>query len=108
MSSLADLNIPTTSGEKESAPLSEVPVGTKMIIKVTDFKKLGHYDGVVFQLEEPIKDVKGDMWDKVHSSSNRVVGKAKHDNFQGALKVGTVTATVTSGKTDKGTWYDIE
>ena len=108
-SNLSDLGVPNpAAGEQESVPLSEVVVGTKLKIKATEFKKLGNYDGVVFELAEPVKSVKGEEWNKVHSSASRIVTKASHENFQGALKVGTVDAIVTSGKTGKGTWYDIE
>lgn len=107
MSNLSDLDIPKPDMEDFTSVTLSKCGGQTLIIKSTEFKKLGTYDGVVFTLEKTI-NVEGKDWGEVHSTSNRVVNKAQHDNFQGALKVGTVTAKVTSGKTNNGTWYDIE
>lgn len=107
MSKLSDLDIPVPDAEDFTSVTLSKCNGQTLEIKSTDFKKLGSYNGVVFTLGKPI-NVEAKDWSEVHSTSNRVINKAQHDNFQGALKAGGVTCKVVSGKTDKGTWYDIE
>lgn len=102
---LSDLGLPAQ--EYESTSLSTVPVGSKLNVKEMEFKELGKYDGVVLTLATPIK-VGETEWDKVHSSSNRVVKKLDDDIVRNALKDGPVEMTVTSGRTGNGTWYDLE
>lgn len=102
---LSDLGI--QAQEYESTALSTVN-GKKLIVISTEFKMLGQYDGVVLTLEEPVTAVDGSKWDKVHSSSFRLVSKFKSEEVQNSLRDGTLEMTVISGKTGKGTWYDVE
>lgn len=101
---LSDLGLPAQ--EYESTSLSTVD-GQKLIVKSIEFKELGTYDGVVLTLLEKV-EADGSKWDKVHSSSSRVVSKFKSDIVQNALKDGTLEMTVISGRTKRGTWYDVE
>ncbi len=101
---LSDLGIPAQ--KYESTPLSNVG-GEKLLVKSVKFKELGQYDGVVMTLVNPVK-VNGVEWDQVHSSGSRVIKKLKSEEFQNALKDGSIEMTVTSGSTGKGTWYDVE
>lgn len=100
---LSDLGLPTL--EYESTPLSTVN-GKTLIVKETEFKELGQYNGVVLKLVKPV-EAAGVQWDEVHSSSERVVKKLKSEKFQNALNNGPIEMTVISGKTGRGTWYDV-
>ena len=101
---LSDLGLPAQ--EYESTSLATV-TGKKLIVKSIEFKALGQYDGVVLSLAEPVT-ANGSDWDKVHSSSERMVKKFKSEEIQNALKNGSLEMTVISGKTGKGTWVDVE
>ena len=106
-SNLSDLDIPKPDAEDFTSVTLSKCGGQTLVIKSTEFKKLGNYEGVVFVLERSI-NVDGKDWMEVHSTSNRVRNTAMHNNFQGALNKGGITCKVISGKTQNGTWYDIE
>ena len=91
----------------ESIALSKC-VGKKLIVNATEFKALGKRDGVVLSLTEKIA-AQNESWDKVHTSTDRIVSKFKSDKVQDELKQGNNLAfTVVSGVNQNGTWVDVE
>lgn len=101
---LSDLDLPVQ--DYESTALSTVN-GKNLIVKSVEFKKLGQYEGVVLTLAQPV-EVDGVKWDKIHSSSTRIVEKFRTEQVRNALSEGVLEMTVISGKTGRGTWYDVE
>ena len=102
--SLTDFGVKNEEFEAESQALSQIPVGTVLKIKQLEPKRLGSYDGIVMHLVTPVKDKEGLEWDQVHSSSEKITKKLKQVELGSDL----LSVTVKSGKTDRGTWYDVE
>ena len=106
---LSDFGIPKDGEdfEKESLPLSHFKIGTIMNVIGFEFKNLGKNPGIVFELEQPVTDKnEGKNWTKVHTS-NKITIKTFRERVN--LEKGDVLKTeLVSGKTENGTWYDLQ
>lgn len=93
--------------EKESLPLSQFKVGTIVNVIGIEFKDLGKKPGVVFEVDTPIEDITDEpkAWTKMHTANGITVKKFKGVNLQEGDKL---QVEIASGKTDKGTWYDLK
>lgn len=106
--SLADFGITESSNPvKETQALSQF-VGQSLAITGIEFKKLGTRDGVILTLQDQVKDVDGEEWDKIHTSKTSIIEKLKPValNKGDILSVRVVGGkSKTSGNRD---WYDLK
>ncbi len=104
---LSDLGLPDQQ-DFESISLAQIGGGKTILVESAEFKELGKRSGLVLTLKNTVTSNDGIKYEKIHTTSARVVNKLNNPLFIDALKEGPVEMTTISGTTANGNWTDLQ